>query len=90
MRLDAYLVASRLFKRRSLAKEVCEAGGVTVAGRPAKASTQLKAGDLLTIEYPSVRFTVEVAKLPSGPVRRSEASELYILRAKEARGEALL
>ena len=87
MRLDSYLVAARLFKRRSLAKAACEAGAVRVAERPAKASRRVRPGDVLTVEYRSVRCTVEVVALPAGPVRRSEASGLYILRARESRGE---
>jgi ribosomal 50S subunit-recycling heat shock protein len=89
VRLDAYLVAARLFKRRSLAKRACDAGAVLLAGRPAKASRQVRPGDVLIIEYPSARCTVEVAKLPDGSVRRSEAQELYIFRAREARSESL-
>ncbi len=89
MRLDAYLVAARLFKRRSLAKAACEAGAVLVDERPAKASRQVRPGDVMTIEYPSARCTVEVAKLPDGPVRRAEAKELYVLRKREARSESL-
>lgn len=83
MRLDAYLVAARLFKRRSLAKAACEAGSVHVAGRPARPARNVRPGDILTIEYPSSRCTVEVAELPTGPVRRAEAADLYILRARE-------
>ncbi len=87
MRLDAYLVAARLFKRRTLAKAACEAGAVSMDGRPAKASRPVRTGDVLTIEHPSTRLVVEVAKLPEGPVRRSEARELYTLRARQALGE---
>lgn len=90
MRLDSFLVAARLFKRRSLAKAACEAGAVRVAGRPAKASRKVRPGDLLQIDYSSTRLTIEVAEMPTGAVRREEASKLYVLKSKEARREDLL
>lgn len=89
MRLDAYLVAARLYKRRSLAKAACEAGAVIIDERTAKASRQVRQGDVLTIEYPSARCTVEVTRVPDGPARKAEAQDLFILRTREARSESL-
>ena len=50
MRLDKYLKVSRLIKRRTVANEACDNERVTVNGRPAKASYEVKPGDRLEIE----------------------------------------
>ncbi len=50
MRLDKYLKVSRIIKRRTIANEVCDAGKVTVNGRVARASYDVKVGDELKIE----------------------------------------
>ena len=50
MRLDKYLKVSRLIKRRTVANEACDAGRVTVNGRPAKASAEVKVGDVIEIK----------------------------------------
>ena len=49
MRLDKYLKVTRLIKRRTVANEACDAGRVQINGRPAKASTDVKVGDKITI-----------------------------------------
>lgn len=49
MRLDKYLKVSRLIKRRTVANEACDAGKVTVNGKPARASYDVKVGDILEI-----------------------------------------
>ena len=51
MRLDKYLKVSRIIKRRTVANEACDAGRVLVNDKPAKASTNVKAGDILTIQF---------------------------------------
>jgi ribosomal 50S subunit-recycling heat shock protein len=51
MRLDKYLKVSRLIKRRSVAKEVCDGGKVSVNGKTAKAGTEVKVGDVLEIGF---------------------------------------
>lgn len=51
MRLDKWLKVSRLIKRRTVAKEVCDAGRISVNGRPAKAGTDINVGDKLSISY---------------------------------------
>ena len=47
MRLDKFLKVSRLIKRRTVANEACDAGRVSVNGKPAKASQEVKVGDIL-------------------------------------------
>ena len=60
MRLDKWLKVSRLIKRRTVANEACDAGRVLVNDRPAKASAQVKAGDVLEIQFGSKSVRVEV------------------------------
>ena len=50
MRLDKYLKVSRLIKRRTVANEVCDAGHVTVNGKVARASYDVKVNDVLEIQ----------------------------------------
>ena len=51
MRLDKFLKLSRVIKRRTVANDVCQAGRVSVNGRPAKAGTKLKIGDIVTVLF---------------------------------------
>ena len=60
MRLDKYLKVSRLIKRRSVANEACDAGRVLINDKPAKASAQVKAGDVLEILFGTKSVRVEV------------------------------
>lgn len=84
MRLDKFLKVSRLIKRRTLAKQICDAGRVSVNERTAKASTDVGVGDVLAIRYGNKTVTVEVKKLLEHP-RRDEALELYQVLSTEAR-----
>ncbi len=76
MRLDKYLKVSRLIKRRTVAKEVCDAGRISINGNAAKAGSQVKAGDKLLISFGSRRMEVEVLSTPE-TVRADEAKLLY-------------
>ena len=76
MRLDKYLKISRLIKRRTVANEACDAGRVLVNDRPAKASAQVKVGDLLEIQFGSKSVRVEVLNVQE-TVKKEEAQELY-------------
>ena len=60
MRLDKYLKVSRLIKRRTVANEACDAGRVLVNDKEAKASTNVKAGDTITIQFGNKEVKVEV------------------------------
>ena len=51
MRLDKFLKVSRLIKRRTIANEACDVGRVMINDRPAKASAQVKVGDILEIQF---------------------------------------
>ena len=76
MRLDKYLKVSRLIKRRTVANEACDAGRVTVNGRPAKASAEVKAGDIITIGFGNKEVKVEVLSVQE-TIRKEEAKELF-------------
>ncbi|MBU4533611.1 MAG: RNA-binding S4 domain-containing protein [Eubacteriales bacterium] len=78
MRLDKFLKVSRIVKRRTLAKEVCERGLVVVNDRPAKAGTTVKPGDMVSVMFGSRRVEFEVLKLADN-VPAKEARELYRL-----------
>ena len=76
MRLDKFLKVSRLIKRRTVANEACDAGRVLINERPAKASAQVKAGDVLEIQFGSKAVKVVVLNVQE-TVRKEEAQELY-------------
>ena len=76
MLLDKFLKVSRLIKRRTVANEACDAGRVLVNDRPAKASAQVKAGDVLEIQFGSKSVRVEVLNVQE-TVKKEEAQELY-------------
>ena len=76
MRLDKFLKVSRLIKRRTVANEACDAGRILVNDRPAKASAQVKAGDVLEIQFGSKSARVEVLNVQE-TVKKEEAQELY-------------
>lgn len=76
MRLDKFLKVSRLIKRRTVANEACDADRVLVNDRPAKASAQVKAGDVLEIQFGSKSVRVEVLNVQE-TVKKEEAQELY-------------
>ena len=60
MRLDKYLKVSRLIKRRTVANEACDAGRVMINDKPAKASTNVKVGDIIAISFGNKEVKVEV------------------------------
>ncbi len=77
MRLDAYLSAARLIKRRTLAKQACDRGLIKVNGTIAKGSRTVAPGHIIELELPRAKITVEVAELPLGNVRAADAAMLY-------------
>ena len=76
MRLDKYLKVSRLIKRRTVANEACDAGRVLVNDRTAKASVNVKAGDIIEIQFGTSSVKVEVLDVQE-TVRKDDAKELY-------------
>lgn len=76
MRLDKYLKVSRLIKRRTVANEACDAGRVLINDRPAKASANVKVGDVLTIQFGNKDVKVEILDVQE-TVKKDEAKELF-------------
>ena len=76
MRLDKFLKVSRLIKRRTVANEACDAGRVLVNDKPAKASVNVKAGDIIEIQFGTSSVKVEVLDVQE-TVRKDDAKELY-------------
>ncbi len=76
MRLDKYLKVSRLIKRRTIANEACDAGRVFINDKPAKASANVKVGDVLTIQFGNKEVKVEVLDVQE-TVKKEAAAELF-------------
>ena len=76
MRLDKWLKNSRLIKRRTVANEACDAGRVTVGGRPVKASYEVKPGDLLELRFGERVVRVKFLSIQE-IVGKADAGALY-------------
>ena len=76
MRLDKYLKVSRLIKRRTVANEACDAGKVFVNDKPARASYDVKVGDVITLALGARQLTVQVAAVQE-TVAKNDAVLLY-------------
>ncbi len=63
MRLDKYLKVSRLIKRRTVANEACDSGRISVNGKVARASYDVKEGDIITIQFGAKPVTVRVLEV---------------------------
>jgi ribosome-associated heat shock protein Hsp15 len=93
VRMDKWLWAARFFKTRSLAAKACELGRIAAKGQPAKASREVRVGDLLQVKNEGGDFQVEVLLLSEmrGPAsvaqtlyRETEASRELRLKLAEA------
>ncbi len=78
MRLDKYLKVSRLMKRRTVANEACDAGRVAVNGKIARASYEVKIGDLLEISLGQKVMRVRVAAI-NEVIRKEDAATMYTI-----------
>ena len=76
MRLDKYLKVSRIIKRRTVANEACDAAHVIANGRPAKASYDVKVGDVLEITFGARTLRIRVLEVKE-TVGKDAASSLY-------------
>lgn len=76
MRLDKYLKVSRIIKRRTVANDACDAAHVTVNGRPAKASYDVKEGDVLEITFGERTLKVRVLSVKEYTAK-ADAAGLY-------------
>lgn len=76
MRLDKYLKVSRIIKRRTVANEACDNERVSVNGRTARASYEVKEGDVIAIRFGERILTVEVAAVQEN-AGKADAAALY-------------
>ena len=76
MRIDKYLKVSRLIKRRTVANEACDNERVTVNGRVARASYDVKVGDVITIRFGQKALSVEVLSVADN-VGKADAAAMY-------------
>ena len=76
MRLDKYLKVSRLIKRRTVANEACDAGRVSVNGKEAKASVDVKVGDIIEIAFGQKTVKVRVLDIQD-TTKKDEAKDLF-------------
>ena len=76
MRLDKYLKISRLIKRRTVANDACDSGHVSVNGKIAKASCEIKEGDVISIAFGEKTLSVRVVSVKEHALK-NEASLMY-------------
>jgi ribosomal 50S subunit-recycling heat shock protein len=82
MRLDKYLKVSRIIKRRTVAKEACEGGRVSINGKVAKPGTDIKEGDIIEIKFASKSLKAKITSIAEH-VRKENASGMYDIIAGE-------
>ena len=78
MRLDKYLKVTRLIKRRTVANEACDAEKVSVNGRPARASYDVKVGDIIEINMGTRPLKVKVLNVTEHATKEN-AAEYYVV-----------
>ena len=76
MRLDLFLKWSRVILRRTLAKETCDAGRVTVNGHEASAGREVRVGDIVSVRLPRRQFTFRVRSIPAHAPGKEGAREM--------------
>ncbi len=76
MRLDKFLKVSRIIKRRTVANDACDTSHVTVNGKPAKASYDVKTGDVISVTFGERTLSVRVLDVKDN-VGKADASSLY-------------
>ncbi len=76
MRLDKYLKVARIIKRRTVANDACDASHVRVNGRLAKASYEVKAGDIIEVSFGSRTLSIRVTDVRE-TTRKADAPEMY-------------
>ena len=79
MRLDLFLKWSRVILRRTLAKEMCDAGRVTVNGNQARAGREIRAGDTVEIDFPRRHLKFRVRSIPPHAPAKESAREMWEL-----------
>lgn len=82
MRLDKFLKVSRLIKRRTVAKEVCDKNRISINQRPAKSSSEVRVGDELEIRFGQKTVFVRIESLAEN-ARKEEAAQMYTVIREE-------
>ena len=78
MRLDKYLKVSRIIKRRTVAKDACESGRVSINGKVAKPSNDIKEGDIIEIIFANRKLKAKIINI-SEHVKKDDAKDMYII-----------
>lgn len=87
MRLDKYLKVSRIIKRRTVAKEACEGGRVSINAKVAKPSTEVKEGDMIEIAFANKILKAKIINIAEH-VRKEDAKAMYeIVEGEEDKDE---
>jgi len=76
MRLDKYLKVSRIIKRRTVAKEACDGGRVSINGKTAKSSTEVNEGDIIEIAFGNKSIKAKILKVEA-TVKKEDAENMY-------------
>ncbi|MCC7262412.1 MAG: RNA-binding S4 domain-containing protein [Candidatus Latescibacteria bacterium] len=84
-RLDLYLKNTGLFRQRSAARQACDAGQVWVAGQPAKASREVRAGEVLRLSLPDSELEAEIIAVPQHPVSKRDRPRYFRVIRTESR-----
>ncbi len=77
MRLDKFLKVARIIKRRTVANEACSHDRVSVNGKDAKPSKEVKVGDVVTVGFGDKKLTFRVLEVPEGNVPKNGSGMLY-------------
>lgn len=78
MRIDKFLKNSRIIKRRTVAKEACEQGRISVNEKIAKPGTEVKVGDIIHVRFGNGSLTARVERLCDS-VRKEDAAGMYTI-----------
>jgi ribosomal 50S subunit-recycling heat shock protein len=77
--LDVFLKQSRLVKRRTIAKELCDEGAVALNGRPARAGNDVTVGDRVSLRFWNRLLEIEIERIPERPPSTKDSRALYRL-----------
>ncbi|OSS42956.1 Ribosome-associated heat shock protein implicated in the recycling of the 50S subunit (S4-like) [Desulfurella amilsii] len=83
MRIDLFLKQSRIVKRRTLAKQMCDDGFVFLNDKKAKAQSDVKTNDTITIYFSLKKVTYKVLDVPERVLSKSQSSLLYEVLSEE-------
>lgn len=83
MRIDLFLKQSRIVKRRTLAKHMCDDGFIFLNNIRAKAQSNVKIGDTITIYFPSKKVNYKILDVPEKVLSKNESALLYDILSEE-------